>query len=555
MGNENRKKSARGVGARLRGWFGLGPVTKPATEPVTKPVASPAAGPAPGTGRAAALAGPDLPGKAKRSGRKAGKSGAGKSAATGVRPAGPGPARVGKAGAGKAGIGKTGTGKRRARRRPPVPPIGDFVLILGAMKSGTTSLYDYLATHPEIAPCIRKEPSFFAADRRKKTPGRYYRLWPGYDPARHRYAMEASVDYTKQPRYRYVTRWIRDFPARFKFIYIVRDPVDRIESQIAHNIAKGRITRETYGTKLDSAISTSRYGYQLDAFRGPLGNPEVLLLDFDELRRDPMALLARVVDFLGIDPGFTFAERAASNTRKAVNDSESFRLSRAERGRFRAKLAPDMAHFARDYGFDITRWGFPAPPPEPLRLAERRDTLHRRHLGALVDELAAKSRRLIEIGTGEGIAPDRGGLRERVLADPAAPGGLDALDGGRRFDFALCPALEQAPDPEALARKLLASADRVLVSLPGSWDGPERWFGREPDYRVLIEEPGSSDPAGRRLIAYYHNTGTVPPGQAAPRKAAPKATRKARPDAGPDGDRAVAMVTESPSAADDQRPA
>lgn len=525
MGNENRKKSAKGVGARLRGWLGLGPT--------------------------AARAGAELPGKAKRPGKKpgqakpmvqkgkagpgrpgAGKSGAGKSVAGKPGMGKSGAGRPGKAGSvaarpvgtGPAGL-RAGKGKTRARRRPPTPPIGNFVLIIGAMKSGTTSLYDYLATHPEIAPCIRKEPSFFAADRRKKTPARYYRLWPGYDPARHRYAMEASVDYTKQPRYRYVTRWIRDFPARFKYIYIVRDPVDRIESQIAHNIAKGRITRETYRTRLDSAISTSRYGHQLDAFREPLGNPEVLLLDFDELRRDPMALLARVVDFLGIDPTFAFEERAASNTRKAVNESESFRLSSEERAEFREMLAPDMARFGRDYGFDITRWGFPAPPPEPLRLAERRDTLHRQYLRTILGELAAKSRSLIEIGPAADLSQGCAWIPERVIADPAAPEGRAALDAGRRYDFALCPALERAPDPEALARGLLAVADRVLVSLPGdgAWDGagdgPARWFGREPDYRITLEEPLSADPAGRRTIAYYHHAapgGILPLGDTGP---------------------------------------
>lgn len=543
----------KGLRTRVSGWLGLGgPAKTPATMPApARPARTKAADPLPLDPRPhdprphdPRPLGPAKPRKARATGAPGAKAPGAKAHGAKARGAkarpGSGGFRKGgarKGGAGKIGAGKIGTGKGGAgahRRR--VQPIENFVLILGAMKSGTTSLYDYLATHPEIAPCLRKEPSFFAADRRKKTPGRYYRLWPGYDPARHRYAMEASVDYTKQPRYRHVTRLIRDFPAAFKFIYIVRDPVDRIESQIAHNIAKGRITKDTYETKLDSAISTSRYGYQLDAFREPLGNPEVLLLDFDELRRDPMALLARVVDFLGIDPDFAFAERAASNTRKAVNDSESFRLSARERAEFREMLAPDMARFAQDYGFDITRWGFPAPPLEPLRLAERRDALHRRHLGALLDEFAGRASSLIEIGAGEGIARDRGWTGERILADPAAPGGLDALEG-RRFDFALCPALEQAPDPEALARRLLASADRALISLPGSWE-PERWFGRAPDYRVILGEPGGSDPDGSRLIVYYHGTGCDTPGTV------------------PSGGAAqIAAGTAVESGADDQRPA
>ena len=40
--------------------------------------------------------------------------------------------------------------------------IPQYVLIIGAMKSGTTTLYDYLARHPQLASSKRKEPGFFA---------------------------------------------------------------------------------------------------------------------------------------------------------------------------------------------------------------------------------------------------------------------------------------------------------------------------------------------------------------------------------------------------------
>ena len=40
----------------------------------------------------------------------------------------------------------------------------NFALIIGAMKSGTTSLFYYLTEHPEIAEAKDKEPHFFADD-------------------------------------------------------------------------------------------------------------------------------------------------------------------------------------------------------------------------------------------------------------------------------------------------------------------------------------------------------------------------------------------------------
>lgn len=239
-----------------------------------------------------------------------------------------------------------------------MPSIEAFALIIGAMKSGTTSLYDHLVAHPQIAACRIKEPSFFGT-RRWERGAKYYRgLWPDYDPDMHAYAMEASSDYTKLPMRAHTALRIAAFPARFRFLYIVRDPVERIESHIAHNIATGRLTRMHYAHALEQATHVSRYAFQLDSFRAALHGQEVLVLDFDMLRRAPQALLARCVAYLGIDPDFAFPARPPSNTRKRINGSEAFRLSDAERRRLQDELRPDMMRFSDTYAFDISNWSF-----------------------------------------------------------------------------------------------------------------------------------------------------------------------------------------------------
>ena len=77
-----------------------------------------------------------------------------------------------------------------------------YVMIIGAMKCGTSSLYEYLIEHPQICPCAIKEPEFFSAcqphgydangRRVKDHIARYDDLW-AFDAARHRYALEAST--------------------------------------------------------------------------------------------------------------------------------------------------------------------------------------------------------------------------------------------------------------------------------------------------------------------------------------------------------------------------
>ena len=446
----------------------------------------------------------------------------------------------------------------------PVPHR--FVLIVGAMKGGTTSLFDYLKTHPQIVGSTRKEPNFFSSNRTfTRGPQHYYRLWPDFDPAVHEYALEASANYTKFPRYPRTAERIARFSGRFKLLYVLRDPVDRIESHIAHNIAKGRVSAATWEAALEPMLETSRYARQLDILHAMLGTPDLLLLDFDELREDPMALLGRCTRFLGIDEGFAFEPRPPSNVRQAVQGSESFRLDPAARQRIRALLDPDIARLAKGYGLDVSRWE-PLLPDTPVpslpavqSIAEgaapgalqrqksagpgrkrggywkkRRRMMYYKYVIALAERLTRDTRSLIDVGSHTtSLAETFDWIPDRVALDIRHPYSSENVRGIRadfltfepenRYDFALClQVLEHIPDAGAFARKLQAVADRVLVSVPYKW--PEGacarhcqdpvdaaklagWFGREPDYQLVVEEPLRQGEVGRRLIAYFHTPG------------------------------------------------
>lgn len=244
------------------------------------------------------------------------------------------------------------------------PRIETFGLILGGMKCGSTSLYDYLVTHPQVAQCRVKEPNFFSVPK-GRGPEHYAALWRGFDPARHRVALEASVSYTKLPRYGGTAAAIEGYRqhtgARFRMLYIMRNPIDRAESHIAHNISKGRCSHDDYSSIMRLALDTSRYAMQLARYHKLAGKDGLLLLNFDELRTDPQALLQRSARFLGLDD-FTFELRPPSNARSAVNDSTSFRLPEVERAWLQAALAEDMETLGRKYRFDVSGWGFKASP-------------------------------------------------------------------------------------------------------------------------------------------------------------------------------------------------
>src|SRR5262245_54570161 len=115
---------------------------------------------------------------------------------------------------------------------PRAIPPDAFVFIIGAMKSGTSSLFKYLQAHPEICAARIKEPEFFSESRpHKQNLARYEDIWD-YDPRTHKYVLEASTGYTAYPMEQNVPENIVKYGIRPKFIYLMRDPFERIESDM-----------------------------------------------------------------------------------------------------------------------------------------------------------------------------------------------------------------------------------------------------------------------------------------------------------------------------------
>jgi len=108
--------------------------------------------------------------------------------------------------------------------------MADHAIIIGAMKSGTSSLYEYLVQHPQICACSVKEPEFFS-DHQDHAVGAasYESLWD-IAPNRHMWCLEGSTGYTKYPEEPSVPQNMHSYGLDPTFIYILRHPIDRIES-------------------------------------------------------------------------------------------------------------------------------------------------------------------------------------------------------------------------------------------------------------------------------------------------------------------------------------
>ena len=175
----------------------------------------------------------------------------------------------------------------------------DFIVI-GAMKSATTTLHEQLARQPGIFMCRPKEPNFFSDDEH------YARGWSWYGslfrPAPIKDLRgESSTHYTKLPTHpRTVERMVRDLP-RLKLIYVMRHPIDRLISQFVHEVTVGRITvglRESI-ERHPELIDYGRYSVQLQPFLEAYGFDSVLPVFFPRLVTHSQAELERISRFLG----------------------------------------------------------------------------------------------------------------------------------------------------------------------------------------------------------------------------------------------------------------
>lgn len=198
-----------------------------------------------------------------------------------------------------------------------------YVIIIGAMKSGTTTLFDMLAEHPAIAPAEPKEPGFFAFEHVWSKGFEWFDTLFDYDPARHKYRLEGSTDYTKLPFAPGVwDRMTANPEVSVKLLYIMRHPLRRLESHARHvqgaQMELGREITAKGEHGLDHGLSAlnmavSQYAMQLDAFAEARAAGNLHLLTLEGLKADPAGTMDAVYEFLGLEPHDLATELKASN--------------------------------------------------------------------------------------------------------------------------------------------------------------------------------------------------------------------------------------------------
>lgn len=189
--------------------------------------------------------------------------------------------------------------------------LPDF-MIIGAMKSATSSLHASLAAQPGVFMSTPKEPCFFSDDENWSRGLEWYAGLFAAAPAG-AIIGESSTHYTKRPTYPETVARSRSVVPGARLVYVMRHPIDRLVSHYIHEWTQGH-TRGEIDAEIESNEiyrAYSRYAFQITPWLEAFGVDRVLPVFFDRLKARPAEELERVCRFIGVDGPIVMPDGAA----------------------------------------------------------------------------------------------------------------------------------------------------------------------------------------------------------------------------------------------------
>ena len=252
--------------------------------------------------------------------------------------------------------------------QPLMPRMLPKLVIIGAQKAGTTTLYDLLSHHPRIIQTRVKEVSFFSDEAAYALGMGHYRSFFPRRPV-----LGRAITFDASPMYLYhascAERIARHLPDAL-CLAILRDPVERAYSawNMYHRFKddprnahlhdprsfEDAVEEELSGRPVDEAkryLDRGLYIPQLDRYVRAIGSARLLVHGFEEVKRDPAGLVNGVLARLGLEAMPT--DHRAFATRSNAREYESA-MSAAMTDRLRTFFAEDMEQVQRTFGIRLS---------------------------------------------------------------------------------------------------------------------------------------------------------------------------------------------------------
>lgn len=205
------------------------------------------------------------------------------------------------------------------------------LFVIGAMKSGTTSLHQYLDTHPQIAMSEQKEPAYFAEEfTLRRGENWYLRLFP--QDTQYSYRGESSTQYTRLPLYKGVPERLHRFNPDARLIYVMRNPFERLVSHYWHDVrvrsiltqaGEPRSLLKAVRRDQDGYLATSDYAMQLEPYIRLFGTDALYTLTFEALIADPQRELDKIYHWLGLPSHSLGKELTLTHNQKPIDTTSA----------------------------------------------------------------------------------------------------------------------------------------------------------------------------------------------------------------------------------------
>lgn len=250
-------------------------------------------------------------------------------------------------------------------------------MVIGAGRSGTTSLDRYLRQHPQIFMSTHKSPSyFFCKDlERMDDPSlrlvtanyfvgdrpSYERLFAGARPGQA--VGEVSPVYLASTG---TAQAIADTLPDARLVAILRNPVDRAQARfvartrdglehrslpeiIDEELADGAVRDISFGTYIASGFVT----HVLHTYLAAFPREQLRLHLFDDLARDPEAVIRDIFAFVGVDPSVPLDVSERHNSSGGTIANPVLRAAWTRSALVRARVRRFVPKAARDATFSV----------------------------------------------------------------------------------------------------------------------------------------------------------------------------------------------------------
>ena len=202
-----------------------------------------------------------------------------------------------------------------------------YLVLGGANKCGTTSVFRYLSDHPEVCGSAKKETGYLLTElrgSRSELLAKYDQMFPKC-PSSAWLRLDGSTGYLAKPNI--VIPNAKRVLNKVKFLFVLRSPIERIwsyyqfqksELQIPESISfedyvamcfafeDGHIQPcyKVMDGRHFEALRIGRYSSLIECYIEAFGGASVKVMLFDDLRSDPKTFMKEIASFSEIWPDY-----------------------------------------------------------------------------------------------------------------------------------------------------------------------------------------------------------------------------------------------------------